>query len=292
MTFICGVLVALPLPPSCIWQRIDADSVGSPPRRIGLATAQSVWGGVAIVSSFVWGVAALHNQVHSALLAALALAMLMLGVAGIAACEELGALLKRNWAAGGIVSDAGERSALNPSEEDSTLDVRAGDAAESASDVPAPRGTNRDRAVGLALAVCVGLAGGAILVPSAYEKQAVGLALLPSFGLGAAFAALVVAIAARVLSSQPMRWRVRETGWAGGLAGVVWNVGNVLSMAAIPRLGYGVAYPLLQCSLLIGALWGIFVFREIQSSYAIGAFFASALVLVGGAVALGAAVSA
>ena len=75
-------------------------------------------------------------------------------------------------------------------------------------------------------------------------------------------------------------------------SGVLWNVGNGLSIAAIPRLGYAVAYPLLQCSLLVGGLWGVFCFGEIRGGPPIAAFFAASCVLIAGAGMLGASTSA
>ena len=85
---------------------------------------------------------------------------------------------------------------------------------------------------------------------------------------------------------------MRQAAWAGVCSGVLWNVGNGLSIAAIPRLGYAVAYPLLQCSLLVGGLWGVFCFGEIRGGPPIAAFFAASCVLIAGAGMLGASTSA
>lgn len=43
--------------------------------------------------------------------------------------------------------------------------------------------------------------------------------------------------------------------------GVLWNVGNVLSIIAIPILGYCVAYPIMQCAVFIAGIWGIGLFQ-------------------------------
>ena len=88
------------------------------------------------------------------------------------------------------------------------------------------------------------------------------------------------------------RHKVRQAAWAGVCSGVLWNVGNGLSIAAIPRLGYAVAYPLLQCSLLVGGLWGVFCFKEIRGGPPIAAFFGASCVLIAGAGMLGLSTSA
>ena len=66
----------------------------------------------------------------------------------------------------------------------------------------------------------------------------------------------------------------------------MWNAGNVCSIFAIAGIGYGTAYPILQCALFFGGLWGIFVFREVRDKGAIAVFFGSAMVLFGGAIVL------
>lgn len=72
--------------------------------------------------------------------------------------------------------------------------------------------------------------------------------------------------------------------------GFMWNISNVLSIVAIPQIGYAIAYPFLQCALLVGGLWGVFVFREILGP-AVKVFFCSGVVLIVGAVALALAAS-
>lgn len=241
---------------------------------IGLATAQSVWGGIAILVSFAWGVAALGNRVESAALAALGLVLLVSSVGGIASCEEMGEFVARRlgYAAGGSArryEPVGERSSELPGS------------------TTGGAGRERARVLGLVYSVLVGVADGSILVPSHFETHAIGFAFLPSFGLGALGASLVVTGAFALKEGGVPDMKARQTAWAGVLSGVLWNVGNALSIAAIPRLGYAVAYPLLQCSLLVGGLWGVFCFKEIGGKPAVAAFFGSACVLIAGAGMLG-----
>ncbi len=41
----------------------------------------------------------------------------------------------------------------------------------------------------------------------------------------------------------------------GMAAGVVWGLSDLCAVFAIPFLGYAVAYPILQCALLVSGEW-------------------------------------
>lgn len=72
------------------------------------------------------------------------------------------------------------------------------------------------------------------------------------------------------------------------LSGALWAVGNVGGvLATLQPLGLTVGYPSTQACLLVSGLWGIFYYREVRGTRAIGAFFCAALVVVGGAALLG-----
>ena len=70
----------------------------------------------------------------------------------------------------------------------------------------------------------------------------------------------------------------------GVASGAIWNVGNMCSIVATndPRVGLSIAYPIMQCGLLVAGLWGIFAFRELRGR-AITVYAVSACVLVAGA---------
>lgn len=144
---------------------------------IGLATAQSVWGGVAVLVSFAWGVAALGNRVDSPVLAALGLVSLVTSIAGIAACTEVGDFAARRL---GYTRGANQYERIG--ERSPSISARDGPA-------------SGQRALGLAYSLLVGVSGGSILVPSHFETHAVGFAFLPSFGLGALAASLAMTAA-------------------------------------------------------------------------------------------------
>lgn len=51
---------------------------------------------------------------------------------------------------------------------------------------------------------------------------------------------------------------------AGGLSGLLWSIGNYFSLISVFYLGEGVGYPLVQSSILVSGVWGIFYFGEVK----------------------------
>lgn len=149
-----------------------------------------------------------------------------------------------------------------------------------------------DRTAGIASALAVGLFGGSVLVPFKYiPPDVAGLAAIPSFGLGALIAGIVVTFAYwKGIQKEPGFPQLSLDQIGAGLAsGLLWNAGNVCSVIAQSppfSLPYGVAYPILQCALFFGGLWGIYVFKEITGN-SIGVFWGGALTLVAGVILLG-----
>merc|ERR1712032_475896 len=75
----------------------------------------------------------------------------------------------------------------------------------------------------------------------------------------------------------------KQTLIPGILSGVLWNISNVLSLIAIPIIGYSVAYPLLQSAVLVSSLWGIYFFKEMTDQWTIIVFWCSSIILIVGA---------
>ena len=73
------------------------------------------------------------------------------------------------------------------------------------------------------------------------------------------------------------------------LSGVIWNLGNVCQLVSMSvyEMPYGVAYPILQASLVVAGLLGICVFGELTDKRAISVFFSASAVVLVGAVLLG-----
>jgi glucose uptake protein GlcU len=145
------------------------------------------------------------------------------------------------------------------------------------------------RLYGSVCALVVGLFGGSILMPLQMAPSSVrGLEFVPSFGLGTLFVAPLITLPYMWLSrSSGSRghWAVRETFLPGLAAGAVWNAANVCSIFATKSLGYAVAYPLMQCAIVVAAAWGILVFKEMKGR-PVRVMMAAATIVLAGAVVL------
>jgi Transmembrane family, TMEM144 of transporters len=69
--------------------------------------------------------------------------------------------------------------------------------------------------------------------------------------------------------------------------GLMWSLGNFFSIYATEFLGMAIAFPLVQCNLVVSSLWGILYYREVQGASAVAAFFASTGVVLLGVLLLG-----
>jgi Transmembrane family, TMEM144 of transporters len=82
-----------------------------------------------------------------------------------------------------------------------------------------------------------------------------------------------------------LHWQVM---WRpGGLSGLLWSIGNFFNLLSVHTLGQGVGYPLVQSSLLVSGLWGIFYFQEVQGRGRISKWILSSLITLCGIVMLG-----
>lgn len=64
--------------------------------------------------------------------------------------------------------------------------------------------------------------------------------------------------------------------------GLLWSTGNAASIVATQALGIAVAWPVVQCNLVVSSLWGILYYREVSEMQSVASFFAAtAVVLVG-----------
>jgi len=230
--------------------------------RCGLATAQAVWSTSAILVAFCWGafgpkeVAAPLGDFGGSIGAVV---LLLLGAAIAVSSDTIAAAVT------GEKADAGDASDDKPAED--------------------------QRVSGIVSALAVGLFGGSVLVPFKFvPPEAAGLAAIPSFGLGSLLAGVIVTavywFGIKKESSAPVI--PGDAIVAALTSGLVWNLGNICSIIAQSPpylLPYGIAYPILQCALFFGGLWGIFVFNEIRGA-SIPVFFSGATILAGGIVLL------
>lgn len=81
---------------------------------------------------------------------------------------------------------------------------------------------------------------------------------------------------------QPPSFQASVAALPACLAGILWSIGNYLSIVAVDRLGMAIGWPLVQCSLIVSNLWALFWYKEIQGPSAIFWFLCSALVIIAG----------
>lgn len=250
---------------------------------LGVALAQGVWGGAAILVALSWGVLVFGDQV-SLVLAIFSLVMLLAGVSGIALCEGLGARLSQGWGHPPLEQEGhlSRKGLLDGEEPYAELGANLSQDSPSLSPVP-PTKPKSAYGRGLLCAACVGLCGGSTLAPMHYiGADGSGLVFLPSFGAGAILASPLVCLLWFAYFRYRPPLHLSQTLLPGMLSGFIWNIGNIMSIWAIPRIGFAIALPLLQTALFVAGLWGIVVFREIRAPAAIAVFFfCGALLLVG-----------
>jgi glucose uptake protein GlcU len=149
------------------------------------------------------------------------------------------------------------------------------------------------RTLGLLSAIFNGCWGGSIMVPMHYAPpNAHGMGYVISFAIGATIITIGLWIVrfsyyyfyenmtlhGSYHSLPSFHFRIM---WKpGGIAGLLWSIGNLSSMISVQHLGEGVGYSLTQASMLISGMWGIFYFKEVEGVTIRIKWFLSALVTI------------
>lgn len=294
--------------------------------KIGVALAQGVFGGTAILVSYIWGVIIFQEKVNNIGLSVIGIILLILGVIGIAANKRISQKFNKQQLQ---QSKQFQQSEQPPQEPLLSSSVSA--SSSSFSDSPSPNRfsafditsvTNEiqeeneessyDKSIrGIIWAIVVGISGGSILAPSHYaEPEEKGLAFIPSFGIGTIIASPLLSILWFTIVEKSIPPLHLSTIPIGLFSGILWNISNICAIIAIPILGYGVAYPILQCALFVAGktfnnlfillyfiiliilnlflligIWGIFIFKEIEGKEIL-VFFVSGIVLISGAICI------
>jgi hypothetical protein len=151
------------------------------------------------------------------------------------------------------------------------------------------------RALGMAAGAFSGFYGGSILAPMKFCKSDAtrGTHFLISFAIGASIVNLALwfirymyhvtkhksfVTAYYMLPS----FHLRVMALPGGLAGLLWSIGNFFSLISVYYLGEGVGYPLVQTAILVAGLWGIFYFKEVSGFERISKWLLSSLLTIFG----------
>lgn len=74
--------------------------------------------------------------------------------------------------------------------------------------------------------------------------------------------------------------------FSGILGGVIWNIGNLLSIIAVSLIGLAKGFPLTQTAVLIAVLWGLLYFKEVTALKNIIKVLVGAFILLAGVILL------
>jgi glucose uptake protein GlcU len=280
-------------------------------QKIGVALAQGVFGGLAIVVSYIWGLCLFDESASDPTMSAFGVVLIVCGIAAIGGCKEISCWLGKHFPCLQThCSESDERMGTNNAmNNDHTVDddgelhsedmnkqlVRASSPAIISPSVSILSEASflshiisrEDFVEGVIYAILCGIAGGSSLVPIFYiPNEHRGFAMFPAFGFGAILTAPIILVVNRhIYGSSGSIINFDIALFAGIVAGAIWMVNCVLTIGAIPVLGYSVAFPLVHCSVFISGLWGMYAFREFHGqTLASIIFFASGVVLIAGAI--------
>lgn len=150
------------------------------------------------------------------------------------------------------------------------------------------------RQSGILSATFCGLYGGSIMVPMKFAPpDANGVGFLISFSIGASIVTISLWLvrflfcchkyqSASVAYNSLPSFHLRIMWLPGGISGLLWSIGNFFSLFSVYFLGEGVGYPLVQTSILVSGLWGIFYFKEVTGVSRVLKWLASSLLTICG----------
>lgn len=132
--------------------------------------------------------------------------------------------------------------------------------------------------MGLTAAIVAGLIFGSQLVPLKLGK------VEPSdFFFSSTLGIFIVGVAIFLFKRVKFK---KEAITLSLLSGVIWNIGNFLSLISVSLIGLAKSIPLTQVAILIAILWGVFYFKEVRSGKSILQILFGALVLLTGVIVL------
>lgn len=284
-TFVTSHLVLLFLPYEFTWYGLLSGLSWVPAgvaavvavQHAGIAIGQSVWQVTIIATSFVWGFAILHDEhVRSIPGTAFAVLAMVGGLVGMALAFNLPATgVDMEEGHAGLLSKARNMSVASAATLDSKMsrtsrksltDIRF------ASFVPAANEEGKllqqpKLSIGIAAALFNGIWGGSNLVPSKYAPLH-GIHFCISFGIGALIVNTLMIVIYCLVAK--FWWRCplpsphfRVMALPGFVSGSLWSLGNFFSLYAVNALGQGIGYSMVQSSIIVAGLWGIFFYREL-----------------------------
>lgn len=132
---------------------------------------------------------------------------------------------------------------------------------------------------GLSMAVLAGLIFGSQLAPLKIGNLTTRDFFF-SVSLGVFLTGLII--------SQIMRVKFKKEALGLSLlSGIIWNIGNLLSLIALEMIGLSKMGPVSQSAILVAVLWGLFYFKEVTNLKQKVQVLIGAIILIAGVFVLG-----
>ena len=251
---------------------------------IGLAIGVTIWSGTAIFVSFIEGFMA-GTKADNLPIAIVGCIILVCGVIGAGFSDKIA---QRFCSQRAQQQDDTQITKLLGSESMGAAQQQNENEAGYANiDTDDDSDNSGSLLLGVLFAVLTGIFGGSIGFPSNWTSAKDNndkLKYLISFAVGCCCVIPITSIYVLVAkkNGKHIDWYPRICVVPGLLAGVVWNIANIASLYAIESLTYGVAYPIMQSSLIVANLWAIFVWKEVTDKNVIALLFIFCVVVMGG----------
>lgn len=269
-------------------------------RWAGIGVSQSLWSGLTLFTAYIWGAYVLKEPLKNHSLSILALVVMALGMIGVgfAVSEKtvfqslLDILLKLNPCSTKI-KDCSQLSCIDAQDSSEALiTCETTNNCRVEEEYGDQKYEKQNKLVkGALCAILVGTLNGSFMVPLKYaHKDVVGVEYLVSFGIGAmTMTIILLGIYMTALAfhgrSMPSLYLPGAAGPAF-LAGFLWSMGNFLSIYATLYLGVTIGWPLVQCQLIVSAMWAVFFYKEVTSRSGAALLIVSSIVVVLGAIML------
>ena len=241
-------------------------------RNAGLAVSQGIWSSIIVFVSFIWGVFIFDEPVHSILKTSLAMAGLVMGLWGMSFYSSP---TYSGYKEPADVSS--EASGLIP-QSPSHLEIAAPEIInlKVKKEFHSLFGINvTQRTLGMACASINGITAGSMFVPIHYLRPEIrGIPYSISFGTGALTVNISLWLLRYTYNLFSLRsfkgayeklppFHFRAMWKSGFLSGFLWSIGSISSIVAVTFLGQGIGYSVIQSSMIISGLWGIFWYQEV-----------------------------
>ena len=244
----------------CVWLNFVAFEI------IGVALATGIFYGSSLLASGLYSVLILQ-QYNSLALYSSGMIVLMIGTSGMCGLEYLLELFEGNQKHSALSEDNGETRPLIDKQEHSM--------------------SQQKLYLGYVASILCGLLGGLGLAPYYYvDDSQKGFNFVASIAVGVIISAPIILLGKAWYNKEwpDMMLNKPNVLWWAAFSGFMLAINVICCIGALSTLYYGVALPLVCCGIIVGGLWGICVFDEMEDRVGIALFFVLACIILLGAV--------